>query len=229
MALAPITSYDTLVAAVQSFSEDVGDELLEYLPVAIDNAENRLAREIDFLGQDYVSDPIALSTNSTSFSKPTGHKATYFVEGQIVSTGETFILDKKQDDYLIEYGSLLSAATKPRYYSDLNDTTCRIAPKNSVAINIVIHGVRRPLPKLSSTDQTNIYTEQVPDALFYATMLELAIWQRNEILKAEFQELYVACRDSINNEGRRQRRDNGAPVGNPEPGKNTLLGGQTNQ
>ena len=60
-------------------------------------------------------------------------------------------------------------------------------------------------------------------------MLELAIWQRNAELKAEFEALYVACRDSINNEGRRQRRDNGSPVGNHEAGRNTLLGGQTNQ
>lgn len=228
MPLTPIDSYDSLVAAIVSFSEDMGGELLEYLPVAIDNAENRLARELDFLGQDYVSAPITVSPNATTIQKPSGHKATYFIEA-LDSSGNSYVVDRKQDGYLIEYGTGLAPGARLKYYSDLDDLTFRVAPRPSQAVQVVVHGVRRPLPHLAPTSQTNTYTALAPDALFYACMLELAIWQRNPNLKAEFEALYVACRDSINNEGRRQRRDDGSPVGNPEAGRNTLLGGQTNQ
>lgn len=229
MPLTPIDSYDSLVAAIVSFSEDLSSELQDYLPIAIDNAENRLSRELDFLGQDYVSTPISVPSNTSVFSKPVGHKATYFLQATIPSTGESYVVDRKQIDYLIEYESSMPVGAKPKYYSDLDETTFRVVPAPSQSVQYTVHGVRRPLPHLSPTDQTNTYTQLAPDALFYASMLELAIWQRNAELKAEFEALYVACRDSINNEGRRQRRDNGSPVGNPEAGRNTLLGGQTNQ
>jgi len=104
-----------------------------------------------------------------------------------------------------------------------------MAPKCSEDIEITVHGVRRPVPYLSPTDQTNAFTEFAPDALLYAVMLEVALWQRNETLEGKYAELYSACRDSINNEGRRQRRDNGSPVANPESGRNTLLGDKSNQ
>lgn len=229
MPLLPVTSYNTLLAAVSSLSEDVGTELSDYFPVAVDNAENRLTRELDFLAMDYISTPINVPSTNDTFTKPTGHKLTYFLKARLPSTGETFVLERKQEDYLTEYGGGLAVANKPRYYSDSSATSFRIAPLCTQNLEITVYGVRRPQPYLSASSQTNAFTTYAPDALLYAVMLELAIWQRNDALQQKYTELYVACRDSINNEGRRQRRDNGSPVNNPVSGRNTLLGDKSNQ
>jgi len=220
----PVTSYTTLVAAVASLAEDVGDELSDYLPIAIDNAENRLARELDFLGTDYISSNLLLLAGASTLTKPSGHKVTYFLK-TISSAGVHTVLDRKQEDYLIEYYAGSTTTGTPKYYSDKDETTFAIVPPPSANTTVVVHGVKRPTA-LSTSNETNAYTRQCPDVLLYATMLEVALWQRNDTMQAKYEPLYNNLRDGVNNEGRRQRRDNGSPVGNPEAGRNTLLNGQ---
>ena len=220
-----VTSYTTLLAAVESLAEDVGTELSDYLPVAIDNAENRLSRELDFLGTDYISSNISLTAGSSTIAKPTGHKVTYFIKTVVPSTGVEAILERKQDDYLIEYYAGSTTQGTPKYYSDKDETSFRVVPPTSQTLTVVVHGVKRPTA-LSTGNETNAYTRLCPDVLLYATMLEIALWQRNDAMYAKYEPVYNNLRDGINNEGRRQRRDNGSPAGNPESGRNTLLNGQ---
>lgn len=218
-----ITSYNTLVSAALELAEDTGTELLSYMPVAVDNAEQRLTREIDVLDFVYYQQ-IAVSASTPTFNKPSGHRLTYSMRYVDPTTGRGTVLTRKQDDYLDEYWPQPTSVGTPRYYSDQNASLFKIAPCTSTDSYVEVRGVMKPTG-LSTSNQTNFFTQKYPDALFYATMMEVALWQRNDNLFQKFSELYIAARDSANNEGRRQRRDNGSPVNNPEPGINTLIDG----
>lgn len=217
---ARISSYNTLVSAVAEMSEDVGSELLDYLPVAIDNAENRLARELDFLGMVYTS-TLTIAASTQYLAKPAGHKLTHYLTYVDPTTARTTVLDRKTASYLDEYWPHPTSVATPKYYTDIDLNTFRICPCTSALSSIYIAGVRRPDP-LSVSNQTNIFTSVAADALYYATMIEISLWQRNDPMKQSFQDLYVAARDAINIEGSRQRRDDGAPVTSPQSGQNTL-------
>jgi hypothetical protein len=218
---ARVTSYSTLVSAVTEAAEDVGTELNEFLPVAIDLAETRLARELDFLGLVYTS-TISVAASTPTFTKPNGHKLTHHVAYTDPNTARKTVLRKKSDDYIMEYWPQEASAGTPKYYADDDRTTIRIAPCTSATSNIEIRGVRRPTV-LTSAAPTNVFTSVASDALFYATMIEVAIWQRNDALLNNYGQMYSAARDSINIEGSRQKRDDGSGQ-KALKGENTLPG-----
>ena len=216
----PITSWPTLVTAIQSAGEDQGADFLSFLPVAIDNAENTLAREIDTLNLIYTS-TITASVSTPLISKPSGHKFTKKLVYVDPNSNRTVLLRKKSTSYLTEYWPQETSVGTPKYYSDEDGSTLKIAPCVSSQANIKITGVRRP-SVLSSANPTNVFVTDCPDALFHAVMIEIAIWQRNDVLLSNHSQKYIAARDGINNEARRQRRDDGSPVKNPLPGENTI-------
>lgn len=221
--LLPVTSYTTLIAAIMSLAEDIGVELEEYLPVVVDLAEQKLTKELDIIGLTYTSPSITLPVGQTVITKPQGHKLAYYLKVTNPNTNVEKLLLFKQDDYLIEYWGSNKFSGDPKYYSDIDETSFRIVPSSNDVWDVVVKGVRRPDP-LSASNQTNMFTRQASDALLAACMLEVATWQRNDALYAKYQPIYSECRDGLNNEGRRQRRDSGQSPQNPDPSANTLLG-----
>jgi len=215
-----IDSYTDLVQAVRDAAEDSGNEFEEYLPVAIDNAELRLTRELDTYGLKFVTSVVASASNPF-LVKPNGYRLGFHLSYVDPNTNRKTVLRKKTDDYLDDYWPQVTSVGTPKYYSDIDNSTFRIAPATSVNAECELHNSRRP-DILTSANQTNYFTDFCSDALFYATMMEVASWQRNPELFNYYQQYYVAARDAINNEGRRQRRDDGTPVNNPEAGQNTL-------
>lgn len=209
----PISSYSTLVTAILDIAEDVGDELISYIPVAIDNAERRLTRELDIQKLVYTS-TVTVTAGTPTFLKPAGHKVTHYLRYTDPNTGRTAVLRRKTDDYLDEYWPQATSAGTPVYYSEEDSAYFRIVPCASADSSVQIKGVRRPTA-LTSANPTNAFTSAVPDALFYASMIEIAMWQRNASLKQDYSEMYISTRDNLNLEAMRSRRDDGTPVGNP--------------
>lgn len=203
----PIINYTTLTSAIVDLGEDDSQELRDYLPVAIANAENRLARELSHEINEYTS-TVVLSASVATLTKPSGHKLTHRVTF-IDSNNRTYPLTRKEESYLDEYWKHDTSVATPKYYADINRTTLRICPATSAAGTVKIKGERRPTP-LTSTNSVNAYTSVCPDALFYATLMEVAIWQRNDTLLNNAGSMYISTRDNLNTEGIRQRRDSGS-------------------
>jgi len=221
-----VTSYNSLVSAAQLALEDESTEFLDFLPVAIDNAENRLTRELDILDLVYTSTIIA-SASTPTFSKPTGHLATRFIKYKDPTTGRSTVISRRSESYISEFWPQETSVGIPRYYTEEGSTSFRIAPCVSADASVTIMGIKKPTA-LSSANTTNIFTSSYADALFYATMIESAVWSRNDTLLNNYSQLYIAARDNINNVGKRQRRDDTSPVTNPIMQQNTLQN-QNNQ
>lgn len=217
----PITSYNTLVSACFEASFDDSQELSDFIPVAINNAELRLTKELDTIGVTSITS-VSINPATAIFTKPTGLLLTHSLVYVNPTTSRTTVLRKKTDDYLANYWPEATSVGTPVYYADIDNTTFRIAPCASTTTQVVFTYEKRPTT-LSSANQTNYFTDFTPDALFYATMFELAIWQRNKEVAGYYESLYTAARDAIANQGRRNRMDDGTTVGNPDIGQNVLL------
>lgn len=216
-----IDSYDDLVTAVKEALEDDSTELSSFLPVAINNAELRLTQEVDALGKVAYTTVAASATNPL-VSKPDRFRvprALYYRN----SNGKRFVLRKKTNDFINVYWPIRTSVGQPKYYADWDDSTFIVAPTPQGGGNsFIIESENRPSP-LSASNQTNTFTSYCPDALFFATMSEVAgTYARNYELRDSYEQKYINTRDALNNEGRRRRRDDGQAVNNPEMGQNTL-------
>jgi hypothetical protein len=218
----PVTTYDSLTSALVEASFDDSAEFQAFLPVAVANAEIRLSRELDNLGLVVIT-TVSANPSVPGVLKPTGCRVIHSVVYIDPTTSRRSVLRNKTDDYLYEYWPQPSSVGTPIYYSSPTDSTINICPCVSVTAGLEFTYEMRPAA-LSVSNQTNYFTNYAADALFYASMIELAIYQRNDALLQQYAQMYQAARDSLNNEGRRQRRDDSDPVGNTEAGQNTLLG-----
>jgi hypothetical protein len=212
MASVPLT-YNTLVSAVKEAGEDDGAEYSAFIPVAINNAELRLVKEIDNLGI-VQSSTIAVAASTATFTKPSGTRFTKTVTYKDPTTSRNTVLRRKSDDFLREYWPQETSVGTPKYYAEDNQTTYRIAPCCSTTSNVTVIYVARP-SVLSTTVQTNYFTNFTPDCLFYATMMEMAVFQRNQELFQYYQALYTASRDSTNIEGKQQKQDDNISINGP--------------
>lgn len=215
-----INSYDDLVDACKEALEDDSSEFVSFLPVAINNAELRLTKETDIIGRiNYAT--VSASSGSALISKPSDYRVGRSFTSITGSTRK--VLRKKTNDFIEVYWPVRTSTGTPKYYADYDDNFFLVAPAPTSAVgSFVVEYEGRPTA-LSSSNQTNAFTETCPDLLFYATMLELTgTYARNPDLYSRYNELYIAARDALHNESRRGRRDDGIQVNNTELGQNTL-------
>ena len=209
--MASITNYATLLQAVVDNVEDDSTEFAAFIPTAVDLCEERLFKELEL--QDLETKATGtLTINDNSLAKPTGYKyANYF---KITSSGLDVILDKKREDYLLDYWPNPVLADVPKYYADATATTFRLAPTPSAAFTYSIKYTKQPT-KLSVTNTTNYYLEQCKDCLFYGIMVEMATFMKAWSQVTVWQGLYTAARDTWNTNSIRIKRDDGMNLNSP--------------
>lgn len=216
--MAAITDYDTLVQAVVDVTEDDGTEFANYVPTAIDLAEERLFRECDLpqLEEDSTGFLVADAVLQT---KPAGYE---FGDSFIVYDGtENIALRKKKTSFLKDYWPDETVTGVPKYYADMTTTTFKVVPAPFSAYAYTIRYTQQPT-KLSTTNTINFYVSDIKDALFAAVMVEIAkftkSWSQVQIWEAN----YVAAKDSWTIEAMRYRRDGEITPQNPDSPVNSL-------
>jgi hypothetical protein len=218
-----ITSYSTIVSAVTDVLEDDSQEFANYIPIAIDLAEQRLLRELDSTG---VLAQVTTQTNAGNRlgSKPADYRLAY--EVRIKNASNQYITMKKRTRSFIEdYWPFANTSTGfPKYYADWDYDQWIFAPTPDNTYEVHSAIVKKPT-RLTAATSTNYFTDNTPDLLFAATMIEMCIFSRNqrylEIWKAKYAELLQGA----NNEGRRERKDSNIEVMNPSPRQNNLMQG----
>jgi hypothetical protein len=218
--MALISNYDTLVQALIDTTEDDGAEFSSYLPTAIALAEDRLIRDTDWPELD--TDTVGfVTTTSPGPLLPTDWEYIKYV--QIKVGQQRKLLRRKSDDFLVDYWPDETQREEPKYYSlDADSGRLKLAPNPDQTYEYTIRSLNKP-PRLSTTNQTNIFMDKAPEVLFYACMCEcsrfLKMWQQEQIWEQSYQERI----GSWTKQTQRQRRDDGDTPQNPEGGQNTAL------
>lgn len=222
MAYANIDSYTDLLARVQEVAEDTDAEFVAYIPTSINLAEARLMKELDL---EILSSNVEETTVASSrlVDKPDGYRATNSIF-LVTGAGNEVQLRQGTADYLRDFAPDSTVEAQPVYYAtDYNDTKYYVAPTPDTSYTLRIDAVVDVTP-LSGSNDTNFFTSKTPEALFYATMVEQATFMKDVETQSTFEQLYLNAVQGLNNQGRRQRKQNGPSVGQRgRAGNNTLL------
>lgn len=226
MTLIPNT-YNGLVSAIKALAEDDSQEFTNYIPTAIFLAEENLLKKVDTEGLTFTASVTATPGDNT-LTKPSGHRFNKDMVFQ-TSAGTFEQPTMVPNDYARDYWPAGKTSTdtypfgKPKYYANEDQDTWLLAPTPASAYVFTAQYTKQ-LEHVSAGNQTNYYTDYCPDALFYGTMVGMSEYMKDYSTLGVWQQRYTDAVQTLNNEGRRQRRDDGEPPRNPQGGQNTLTG-----
>ena len=173
--MAKITNYTTLVENIKAAAEDDGQEFSDYIPTAIGLAEERLIKEIDL---EYIDiEEEAIIAGQRLVNNPTGYRLAFDIVLKNSSDVEVDLI-RTTDGFIRDYWPNPLIQGVPKYYSNYNQSQILIAPTADDNYTIVYKFRKSPEP-LSTTNPTNFFMEKLPDALFYACMIEMMTFSRN--------------------------------------------------
>ena len=178
------STYRTQIATL-AVVEETNPQFLTILPMAIDYAELRICRDLDFLFTSSANSSFAFTQNDRRVTVPQG---TFVVTEQINVITPFGTVDPEQGtrnpllpvtkEFLdAVYGSA-STADVPKYYCAFNDNVFLVGPFPDQAYRIEIVGTVRPAP-LSVGNPTTFISSYLPDLFIMASMIYVSGYQRN--------------------------------------------------
>lgn len=216
-------NYNDLVQTVKDVSEDDSTEFSNFIPKAIRAAELRLTKDIDTIG---LKQNINLTTTvgQRTVFKPSGFRFIHDVFMVDPDTNQETRLKAMTDDYLRDYWPSTVNTAKPKYFAQDYDTDNFLLAPTPDAVYTLRLNIAADVEPISTTNQMNYFTDQCGETLFYATMVEMKRFAKDEPGTAFWEGAYAQSIAALNNQGRRNRRDDGFPPANPSGGQNTLKG-----
>lgn len=184
-------TYSDLVSLVKSYAIRPDLAFEQKIDTFIALAENRVATDMKQQGfQTPVSGALPLSQ---TMAKPAYWRET-IAFSYIDANGERQPILLRSYDYCRNYAPT-STAGPPKFYADYNFSNFLItpAPDQAYAFELTYYARLQPL---SASNQTNWLTENMPQALLAAIMLEASKWQRNQGETAKWQAEYESARSA---------------------------------
>lgn len=181
------------------------------LPNLVNAAERRIARELKILGFQKAY-AWTMTPGVATYPKPAGWRQTVsmaFAAGQ--TNDEYTPLFTRTYEYCRTYWPRATVLTGvPKFYADdYNFYYWFIVPTPQLAYNI--ESLVWSLPaQLGDTTQTNWLTDEAPDMLKYAVLLESAPFLKNDQAQARWQGFYDRALSSTNGEDMQRAIDRAA-------------------
>jgi len=163
MTAAYVQTYDNLVADVINYMERDDAEFVAQIPALIGLAESAIAAELKTLLQLIVVETNILAAQDI-LEKPTRWRKTVSMK----VNGKPILI--RSQDYVAQYQSE-SDPGLPKYYAeyDYNNWAIAPVPDASYPVEIIYYSLVQPL---DSTNQTNLFTQQCPQAMLFGTLLQ---------------------------------------------------------
>ena len=163
MTAAYVQTYDNLVADVINYMERDDAQFVAQIPTLIGLAESAIAAELKTLLQLIVVETNILAAQDI-LEKPTRWRKTISMK----VNGKPILM--RSQDYVAQYQSE-SDPGQPKYYAeyDYNNWAIAPVPDASYPVEIIYYSLVQPL---DTTNQTNLFTQQCPQAMLFGTLLQ---------------------------------------------------------
>jgi hypothetical protein len=212
-------TYTYLVNDIIAATENTGTEFIAYIPYMVNKAEERLVKDLDDYGLvSYTS--VAVSANNNIVTLPSGSRVVK--NFNIKSNGTKINLLMRTDEFINDYWPVSASVGEPKYYAPRNNSTVLIAPTPASTCNGQVVHISRPVT-LSSVSDTNYFSDYCYDLLFYASMVEALMYQKDYPTMQVFEAKYKQLLELQRNQARRTRRDDMQTPSSPAGGDNTLV------
>lgn len=162
-------TYDELVTNIRNYTE-VGSNVFtnSVINTFITMAENRILRDIDL--DVFKQEATGSLTASNKFlSAPTTILTHRYL--MVTVDGEQIFLDFRDTSFMKEYWPDGTETGVPKYYSVWDDNTFYIAPTPNQNYAVELGYIYRPA-QLSSTNPTTWVSNNAPEALLYACLIQ---------------------------------------------------------
>ena len=157
------------------------------LPNVIDDAEQRIYRDLDLLNTIIIDSSAAFATGTRSFTLPAAN-GTFVVTEHVYAitpagtvnpdNGTRNVLNPASRDVLDVLFPSSTASGVPQYFAMSTQGRIIVAPWPDQAYQAEVHGTVRPTP-LGSTNVTTLLTQYFPDLFMAASMVFGAGYQKN--------------------------------------------------
>jgi hypothetical protein len=226
-------TYSQLVTQIRNYTEVDSNGLSDStLSVVVQNAENRIYRELNIDSFRVYASAVAV-TGTTTISVPSGLRNIRYVEMITPGTSEASVVEQKDSSFMSEFNNLPGNSTyyaKPRYYANFNETTWFVAPtpNTTYAINIAYYSQGTSITAGSSATSTTYISTYAQDLLLYGSLVEAYKYLKGpDNMIQVYEQSYQQARESFGVEqtGRRRRDEyvDGEPrvvVDSPPPSNN---------
>jgi hypothetical protein len=204
--------------------EDDGTEFETAIPDFIRRAELKLTHSLDNEGlTEYATSQFTAS--DPFLTLPTG---TLIIKNVnfINSGGSRISLLLRTKEYVEDYWPVRASVGVPKYYAKFRNDKVLIAPTPTSANSVELEYIIMP-SALSTSKQSNYFTNFCENALFYASMVEACHFNKNataaQVWEAQYQNEIIL----LANEARRNRRDDMETVASPAGSGDTMRTGVT--
>lgn len=159
---------------------------LDMVPRAIDDAEQRIYRDLDLLATVTTDITGAATTSNRNFTLPGGNAFRVIQDINIITPAGTTnpelgtrnpVLPVSREVLDMLYPSVASAGV-PQYFARVTQSTLVFGPWPLAAYTVEVVGTQFP-PPLSATNTTTFLTTYLPDVFLAAAMVYGAAWQQN--------------------------------------------------
>jgi len=181
-------TYATLVTSLANlFAVPAGDASFQaVLPNVIDDAEQRLYRDLDFLATIVRDHSTALVALNRNFAYPGGN-AFFVIEQLNVITpagttdpdaGTRVPLTPATRELCDNLYPSATGAGVPQYFAPMTQSTCIMAPFPDAAYTVEVVGTQRPTP-LSNANQSTFLSTYLPYLFLAACAVFMCAFQQN--------------------------------------------------
>lgn len=168
------TQYVTLLANTLVIPATDANYLIE-LPSIIDDAEQRIYRELDLLDTIVRDSTAALTANSRNFTFPQ-----HFVVSESLNvftpvnskTNRITLTPTTREfiDHVYGNETAVNTPSIPQYYAMITDQTIIVGPPPDAAYSLEVVGTIRPVP-LSASNPTTYLSLYLPDLFLSASLI----------------------------------------------------------
>lgn len=207
--MAAVLTYNSLVVAVQNYLERSNPTFISDIPLFIMLGERRVARDLKILGLKVfitgtlTTDPLTAQI----LAKPTRWLSTSTFN---IGTGDSFNTRKQILERSYEYVRIYwpdpTVTGEPKYFSDYDYNHWLLGPTPDEEYPYEIAYYQTP-ELIDETTSTNYLTENAPDILLYATLLETASYLKDDERIAVWKGYYDGARGALSNEDQRRIYD----------------------
>ena len=219
-------NFAKLKSDIQEVTENDGTEFTSAITGFIQRAEFRLVKDLDDFGLDEFTNVSVSAGNAGAVTLNDRVRVVRNVN-YVVSTGTTVTnLLPRTFEYVKDYWPVSASTGTPRYYSRKDNLTLKIVPTPSSVITTEIQTQSQPLPLASATGTsvttTNYFSEYCYNALFYASLMEATMFNKDWNNLQFWEAQYVVQIQALRNQARRTRQDDMAVAASPAGGPNTI-------
>ena len=212
-----MADYTFLVNDIIDACENEGAEFLAYVPNMVNRAEERLTKDLDDYGLvTYTS----VAVDARIVTLPVGTRIVKNIN--ITSNGSKINLLQRTDEFINDYWPVIASTSEPKYYAPRNNTTVLIAPTPVSSFSGEVVYVVKPVA-LTPATPTNYFSDFAYDLLFYASMIEAMLFQKDFPAAQMYEQKYAQVLELQRNQARRTRRDDMQTPASPAGADDNLV------